>query len=175
MQLAHAEGDSVRGCIQLRAKYLPERRAMMQHGRTTSTRCERSVSKRKPQGPRTTRAEKKAAIDAAIEALNEPDPLPRTAEEARNYLTPDDRLALILKIALDANARSAHPDGDERISDANLRLAQKLILINVDLSLGRQFDKARKNKLRETMPLTGIEPLPTVDAFVRWLRRRATK
>lgn len=97
----------------------------------------------------------------------------RLAEQLENP-NPHGRLAAALKTALDARARAVgrNTTATTRI---NKRVVAKLELVGVDLSLERPFTKARKNKLRDSMQLTGIAPLPTVDAFVKWLRRRAAE
>jgi hypothetical protein len=132
-----------------------------------------TVVKRK-QAPRTTMAHKKAAIDAALDVVTgqTPEREPQTAEEARNYVSPHDRLAAALKNAI-ASHRSAR--GPTDASAKYDELVAKLELMHVDLSLERPFTKARKNKLRDAMQSTGVTPLPTVAAFEKWLRRCAAE
>jgi hypothetical protein len=87
---------------------------------------------------------------------------------------PHDRLATALKVGLDAHARSA---GREitRTTRTNKALVAKLELMGVSLSLDEEFGKARKRALLLAMRSSGVTPLPTVDAFVKWMRRRAAE
>ena len=101
-------------------------------------------------------------------------PQPQTLAELLENSDPHGRLSAALKTALDAHARAAGRDTTET-TIRNTLLATKLELVGVDLSLKRPFNKARKNKLQNAMQQTGVAPLPTVDAFIKWLRRRAAE
>lgn len=150
---------------------------------------------KRKQKPRTTTAHKQAAIDTAVKALPSPRPdspmykswravadalgideraQPQTLAELLENPDPHGRLAASLKTSLDAHARAAGRDTTET-AIRNTLLAAKLELVGVDLSLARPFNKARKNKLQSAMQLTGIKPLPPVDTFLKWLRRRAAE
>ena len=95
----------------------------------------------------------------------------RLAEQLENP-DPHARLAAALKTAWDARSRAAGR-GTTETTKINTLLKAKLTLMGVILE--RPFRKASETNLERAMKATGITPLPTVGAFVKWLRRSAAE
>jgi hypothetical protein len=130
-----------------------------------------TVTRRK-QAPRTSMEQKKAAIDAALDVVTglTHEGEPQTAEEARNYVSPHDRLAAALQAAIASHDHVRGPSGDSEHYPAIEAACEQQ-----GVSLQRPITKASKIAVRALIESMNLPPTLSVDAFVKWLRRSAAK